>query len=358
MNLNPVRVPGRGAACAVLAMVLVGSSVAVSGILATAPLCTAQAVRYALSAALLLVLARARQVRVPRPRGAEWLWLAGVAATGLVLFNIGVVRGVAGAQPATIAVAVACVPVLLGVFGPLLQGKRPSRRTVLAAIVVTAGAAGVEGAGHAGLHGVAWAVLTLACEAGFTLLAVPVLGRHGPWGVSVHTTWMGAVLFGVLGLVTEGPGAVTRLTAPDLLTVGYLALLVTVAAFLLWYSGVSALGPDRAGLLAGVAPVSAALCGLALGTRAPDPPMWAGIAVVAAGLAYGLGAPRRVRTPGPVSPGRGRLPAGRPGAGPAAGHRGTGHRGRARTGASRRLPGSRPSDSSGSPAGCRPPGRS
>jgi hypothetical protein len=34
----------------------------------------------------------------------------------------------------------------------------------------------------------AWAVVVFGCEAAFTLLAIPVLGRHGPWGVSVHTT--------------------------------------------------------------------------------------------------------------------------------------------------------------------------
>lgn len=278
----------RSVAFAVSAMVLVGSSVSVSRTLTAAPLCTAQAVRYALAAMILLALVRFRRVLVPRPRGAEWLWLAGVSASGLVLFNIAVVRGVAHAQPAMIAVAVACVPVLLGILGPLLQRQRPHRRIVLAAVIVTGGAVLVEGAGHADVIGAAWAAVALVCEAGFTLLAVPVLDRHGAWGVSVHTTWMGAVMFAVLGLVTEGPSAVTRLTGADLLTVLYLALLVTVAAFLLWYTAVSGLGPARAGLITGIAPVSAALSGLALGTRTPNLPMWLGIATLAAGLALGL----------------------------------------------------------------------
>lgn len=278
----------RAVAFAVTAMVFVGSSAAVSRALTAAPLCTAQAVRYALAAVILVVLARLLRIPVVRPRGAEWLWLAGTSVSGLVLFNIAVVRGVTRAQPAMIAVAVACVPVLLGVLGPMLQRQSPHRRIVLAAVVVTAGAAGVEGAGHADVAGAAWAVLALVCEAGFTLLAVPVLGRHGAWGVSVHTVWMGAVMFGVLGLAGEGPSAVTRLTVTDLLAVTYLALLVTVAAFLLWYTAVSALGPGRAGLMTGVAPVSAALAGLVLGTRAPNLLMWLGIAVVAAGLAFGL----------------------------------------------------------------------
>ncbi len=91
-----------------------------------------------------------------------------------------------------------------------------------------------------------------------------------------------------LGGVTEGPAAITRLTAADLAAVAYLAVLVTVVAFVLWYSTVSALGPARAGVLTGIAPVAAAVTGMATGSRAPSVPMWAGMVVVMAGLAAGL----------------------------------------------------------------------
>jgi drug/metabolite transporter (DMT)-like permease len=269
-------------------MVLVGSSVGVSRTLTAAPLLTAQAIRYIAAGLLLLALARCLGVRLTWPRGREWLWLGGIAATGLVLFNVAIVRGVAHAQPAMIAVAVACVPVLLGVLGPLLQGQSPRRRVLAAAAVVTGGAVLVEGAGRADAEGIAWAALALACEAAFTLLAVPVLPRHGAWGVSVHSVWLGAVMFTVLGMAAEGPAAAARLTPADLAAVGYLALLVTVVAFLLWYSTVAALGPGRVGLLTGIAPVSAALTGIVTGSRPPTSLMWAGIAVVVVGLAAGL----------------------------------------------------------------------
>lgn len=130
-----------------LGMVLVGSSVTVSRSLVHAPLFATQAVRYAAAALLLLAFARAARVPILRPRGREWLWLAGIAATGLALFNVAVVRGVAHAEPAVIAVAVASAPVLLGVLGPLLEGRRPSRRILVAAVVVVAGAVLVEGRG-------------------------------------------------------------------------------------------------------------------------------------------------------------------------------------------------------------------
>ncbi len=65
--------------------------------------------------------------RSAAPRGREWLWLVSLAATGLVLFNVAIVRGDAHAQPAMIAVAVACVPVLLGLIGPLLTRSAARR---------------------------------------------------------------------------------------------------------------------------------------------------------------------------------------------------------------------------------------
>jgi drug/metabolite transporter (DMT)-like permease len=285
---SPLWTETRKALPGVVGMVLVGSSVGVSRTLTAAPLLTAQAIRYTAASLILLALARRLGVRLTWPRGREWLWLGGIAATGLVLFNVAIVRGVAHAQPAMIAVAVACVPVLLGVLGPLLQGQPPRRRVLAAAVIVTGGAVLVEGGGRADAAGIAWAALALACEAAFTLLAVPVLPRHGPWGVSVHSVWLGAVMFTVLGLATEGPAAAARLTPADLATVGYLALPVTVVAFLLWYSTVAALGPGPVGLLTGIAPVSAALTGIATGSRPPTPLMWTGIAVVVAGLAAGL----------------------------------------------------------------------
>ncbi|MCY0947433.1 DMT family transporter [Streptomyces antarcticus] len=269
-------------------MALVGSSVTVSRALVDAPLFAVQAVRYTAAALLLLALARAARVPVLRPRGREWLWLAGIAATGLVLFNVAVVRGVAHAEPAVIAVAVASVPVLLGVIGPFLEGRRPSRRVLLAAPVVVAGAVMVEGTGRTDAVGVAWAALALGCEAGFTLLAVPVLRRHGAWGVSVHAVWMGAAMLAGLTLLFERPADLASLGAGQWAAAGYLAVMVTAVAFLLWYRTVAAVGSGRAGLLSGVAPLAAAGAGALTGSGVPGPAVWLGLAVVVAGLAAGL----------------------------------------------------------------------
>jgi len=280
--------PAIGVAAGSAAMICVGGSVAVSSVLAGAPVYTAEAVRYGVACLLLVALARITGRRLIRPRGAEWLWLSGIGVTGLVVFNLALVEGSRHAEPAVLGVAVACVPAVLALVGPLLEGARPRTAAVAAALVVTCGAGLVQGLGRTDAIGVAWAAAVFGCEAAFTLLAIPVLGRHGPWGVSVHATWLATVMFAVLGVVREGPVAVTKLTRADWLAVGYLAVAVTAVAFVLWYSSVGRLGASRAGLLTGIAPVAAAVSGVLLGAPAPRPLVWAGIAVVASGLALGF----------------------------------------------------------------------
>jgi drug/metabolite transporter (DMT)-like permease len=269
-------------------MVCVGGSVAVSSVLAGAPVFTAEAVRYGLACLILVTLAKITGRALKRPRGTEWLWLVGIAVTGLVLFNLALVEGSRHAEPAVLGVAVACVPAVLAIVGPFLEGGRPQTRAIAAALVVTCGAGLVQGLGLADATGVAWAVVVFGCEAAFTLLAIPVLKRHGPWGVSVHATWLATVMFALIGAAKEGPAAVTELTRSGWLAVGYLAIAVTAAAFVLWYSSVSRLGASRAGLLTGIAPVAAAGSGVLLGGPAPRPLVWAGMAVVVAGLALGF----------------------------------------------------------------------
>ncbi|MFC3960953.1 DMT family transporter [Nocardia jiangsuensis] len=275
-------------------MAFVGGCVVVSGTLADAPFHTAQALRYAVACALLVGWARTSGRALHRPRGAEWWWLIGVALTGLVAFNIALVRGSRHAEPAVLAVAVACVPIALAALGPVLEGRAPRTRVLAAAAVVSAGAAVVEGFGRSDAVGLLWALTVFASEAGFTLLAVPVLKRHGPEGVSVHTTWIGAAIFAVLGIRAEGPGAALALGRAELLAIGYLAVGVTAVAFVLWYSCVRTLGAGPAGLLTGVAPVTAALTSVAVLGTVPGFPVWAGTALIVLGLAVGLHA----RSPG------------------------------------------------------------
>jgi drug/metabolite transporter (DMT)-like permease len=169
--------------------------------------------------------------------------------------------------------------------------------------VVTLGAVLVTGGGRTDAAGVGYALLTLVCEAGFTLLAVPVLRRLGPHGVSLHAVWIAAVALWALSLTVEGPGAALTLRAEHLPATLHLALGVTVVAFLLWYTAVGRIGPGRAGLFTGVVPVASALGGVALGGAVPGPAVWLGVAIVVLGVALGM-VRRPAAGPGPAAAAR------------------------------------------------------
>jgi drug/metabolite transporter (DMT)-like permease len=289
--VSPTR---RGALLAALALALVGSLVAASDLVEGYPLSTGQALRYALAGAVLLVIAKGRLPRLGRN---EALGLVALAATGLVLFNVFVIEGVRETDPATVGVIVGCVPVVLAFAGPLLEGRPVSARVVGAAVVVALGAAGVQWAGGGiSATGLLLALGALACEAAFSLLAIPHLNRLGPLGVSAYACLFAVPLLAIWSLIADGP----TLPLPDAdqaAAIGYLALGVTVFGFVCWYSAVGLLGVERAGLFSGVLPVSALVVSAVLGVAEITPERLLAVTVVAAGVTLGV---RRTRVPEPL----------------------------------------------------------
>ena len=288
----------RGALSAVCALALVGSLVAASDVVESYPLAAGQALRYVLAGMVLVLLARGR---LPRLSPREALGLAALAATGLVLFNLFVIEGVRETDPATVGVIVGCVPVVLAVAGPLLAGRAVSPRVVVAAVVVAVGAAGVQWTdGGISLAGLLFALGALACEACFSLLAAPHLDRLGPLAVSAYACLFAVPMLAAWSLIAEGP-SLPMPSGDQAAAIAYLALIVTVGGFLCWYTAVVLLGVERAGLFSGVLPVSALVCSAALGVASVTPGRLAAVAVVAAGITFGMRAGALRATAAPAS---------------------------------------------------------
>lgn len=282
---------GFGIFAAATAMIAVGTGVTVSAELTDYPVFGLQAVRYAMASMILVTGALILRRRVRAPSGREWLWLLGVALSGLVLFNIAVIRSVEYSEPAAAAVLIGAVPLVLVLADSIRLRRRPAPLLLVGATLVVVGAALVQGGGRTSLEGFSWAVVALACEAAFTLLAVPVLGRLGAIGVSVHSTWMAALMLGLLAIVVDGRTALPAMDRGEVFALAYFAIVVTAMAFLLWYSAVGRLGPGTAGLFAGLMPVAAALSGVIPGLTTVTPAVIGGSLVVGVGISVGLLAP-------------------------------------------------------------------
>lgn len=281
----------RGISGAALAMALVGSLTGVSATIQDYPFFGGQAIRYAVAAAILLTIAR-RRGRGPRLSWRDGVLLVALAATGLAGFNLCIVTATRHVSPAMVGTVIASVPVVLALAGPLQQHRRPAIRTVVAAVVVTVGAGVATGLGSGDLAGLLWSLGALAGESGFSLLAIPLLPKLGPIRVSGFAAAFAVPMLLAAGAVTDGRGMLRAPTLSELAAYTYIVVVVTVVAFLLWYDALGRLGADRAGLFAGVIPISAVATTMILGMGVPRPAELAGAALVGVGVVIGMVRPR------------------------------------------------------------------
>src|SRR4051794_6893539 len=252
------------------ATIVVGASFPVSQALTAYPFASGQCIRYALGALILTVLLKGR---LGRPTAREFALLFGVAAVGMTAFNLAILASVERIGATNVGVIVGAAPVLLalgtrGVLGP--------------ALVVVAGAAIVNGAdSHLDALGALLAIGALAAEAGFTLLAAPLLPRLGPLRTATWAAWIATLQLALIHPRFPTP------TTNELAAIAYLAIFTTAVAFVLWFGAVQRLGSARAGLLVGLMPIAAVLVDTLLNGRAPSPADLAGTALVATGVMFG-----------------------------------------------------------------------
>ncbi|MBW4717085.1 DMT family transporter [Saccharothrix obliqua] len=283
----------RGALGAATAMFCVGTLTGVSPALHHYPVYGGQAVRYLVGALLLLVVARVFGKGFVRLTRREVLFLAALALTGLTAFNVLIVESTRHADPAAVGTVVAAVPIVLAVVGPAVERRRPAPRVLVAAVVVVAGVVVTGGFGGGSPVGLLLAFGALACEAGFSLLALPVLGRLGAIRVSAYSAALAVPQLLLVGVVVDGAAVLRVPTAAEALALAHLAVVVTVFAFLCWYAALPRLGADRAGLFSGFLPVGAVVSAVVLGTGQPRFADLVGACLVLVGLAIGLRPARR-----------------------------------------------------------------
>ena len=282
-------------------MSFVGTLAAVSATLGDYPVYGGQAVRYAIAALILLAVGKlgprirgdlALGIRSARTAGRlggrDYLLLSALAATGLAGFNVCVIAATQHAGPATVGTVIATTPVALALVAPLMDRRRPHPPVVAAALVVAAGAAVSNGLGGGSLRGLLLSLGALAGEVCFSLLAIPLLPKLGPVRVSAYSAACAAPMLLVAGLIADGREVVRMPTAGEAAGLAYLAAIVTTIAFFLWYDAIGRIGADRAGLFAGLIPVSAVTTTMVLGLGRPSTADLAGAALVAAGVVIGL----------------------------------------------------------------------
>lgn len=265
---------------------LVGLSVPVTGLLDGYPLLAGQALRYGIGALCLLGWLLATGRPVPAPTAKDVVGLSLMVGLGMLGFNAAVLVGQRYATPGFVAAMLGVSPLVLAIVAPVLAGRRPSPFAVVGAGAVGLGVVVLSGGGSWHGPGLLLALVVVACETAFTLGGVGVVRRLGAVAASmwccVFAAVGGAVLATLWGDGWPAP------TAGELTAIAVLGVLVTSVGFAFWYTGVSVLGADRAGVLIGLMPVAGLITAVLLGRQSLTLVAGAGTLLVAAGCGLGL----------------------------------------------------------------------
>ncbi|WP_405088251.1 EamA family transporter [Microbispora sp. NBC_01389] len=198
-------------------------------------------------------------------------------------------------------VAIGSGPVFTGVLSWLAGRERPSGRWALAtaaavagcAVLVTGGGAGGE-TGGPDAAGIGLALLGGLLYAFYAVVAARAIGGGTDSGIVMGVLFGGAAVLMLPVLVLSGPVWLAR--PGGLLTALYLGCATTALAYLLYGRGLRTTPVATAATLALAEPAVAALLGVVALREHLSAVSWAGLALLAAGLAV-VALPARARTP-------------------------------------------------------------
>ena len=236
--------------------------------------------------------------RLALPRGAWWWRSAVLGALNIGLF-FPLLFLSAYRLPGGIAAMLGAIsPFVAAGYAYLLLGERPTRRLLAAAAVGAAGVALLVLRSRIALDPIG---LAAAGGAALTMGLGTVLGRK--WGLPQGYRNRGTALLALTGWqLAAGGAAILAVTfpvegAPPALTwtnaaaLGYLSLVVTALAYLLWFRGVTTLAPTQNTLLTLLSPLVATVLGWAVLGQALSPGQLVGIAAVIGAVLLGTSAP-------------------------------------------------------------------
>ncbi len=275
----------------------------IAGRVATSEMAPAAAAlwRYMVATVALVIAAFAIDGGLPRLAGREWAAVFLLGLSGVLVFNLCFMYGLARTSASRGALIMALNPAVTLLGSALVFRERLTRNKLWGVIVALAGVVivlgrgdprhlftGGLGTGDLILFGcpVAWAVYTLAAR--------HLLGGRSALAVTTYAAMIGTALLAVAVALT-GDLASLPVSWQAWVAVAFIGVCGTALAFVWFYDGVLAIGAARTAVFINLVPVFAIALGVLLLGEPLEISMLAGAAIVIAGVLL-INRPERVRT--------------------------------------------------------------
>ncbi|MCE1254454.1 MAG: DMT family transporter [Anaerolineae bacterium] len=251
-----------------LAMGFVGSSIVVGKLMvASFPVFLASALRFGLATLFLLPLLFWREKKLPVITVKDWLFIFLQTVCGVFLFSIFLLNGLKLTGAAESGIITSTTPAVLGLISFFFLKERLSLKKWSGIALTLCGVLAINLLGTTlntdrGANPLLGNLLVFGAvvgEALFTTFRKLISPKISPLVTTTLMSLIGFILFLPLALPEALAFNFSQTTTTDWLMVLYSGLVITVIAFLLWFSGLSKVPASTAAVFTGVWPVSAVL---------------------------------------------------------------------------------------------------
>lgn len=245
-------------------MGIVGTSVTANKYLVGhIPIMLAMELRFLLAVILLVLITVLVEDRLPRiPLRLHGI-LAAQALFGVVAFNILILIGLDMTTATVSGIITAATPALIAIMSFVL-GDRLGRTAWLGVIVAIGGVILVnlltspsEDIARRPILGGVLVFLAVIGEAAYTILGRYVTREVSPFATATYICLYGAAMFLPIALWDLRDFDASDVPASTWVAILYLAVVVTVVAFVLWFKGLTTVPASIAGAFTGMIPITA-----------------------------------------------------------------------------------------------------
>lgn len=246
--------------------------------------------RYVVATLALVAVAFVREGGLPRLAPRQWLAVVLLGATGVAVFNLCFMYGLARVPASRGSLIMALNPAVTLLGAVLFLHERFTRNKVLGIVVALLGVVVVLGHGNPanlfrGGVGVGEALL-FGCPlawAAYTLIGKRMLPGMSAIAVTAYAALTGTAMLAAVAALSGDlapPAASLRAWA----AIAFVGLFGTALAFVWFYEGVRTIGPARTSVFINLVPVAAIVLGVLLLGEPLEFSMVAGGALVVAGV--------------------------------------------------------------------------
>jgi len=253
-------------ACLATGMGIVGTSVTANKyLIGHIPIMLAMEIRFLLAALVLLIVVRLVESGLPRISLRLHIILAAQALAGVVAFNILLLVGLDMTTATISGIITAATPALIAIMSFLL-GDRLSpvawlgvALTIGGVVLVNLLASPSEEIARRPILGATLVFLAVVGEAAYTILGRHVTRSIKPFATATWICLYGAAMFLPLALHDLNGFPLGSVPISTWIAILYLAIFVTVIAFVLWFTGLASIPASTAGAFTGMIPITAVI---------------------------------------------------------------------------------------------------